>query len=190
MKIGRIVAAALAAGAFGGLAGASLAAEVNAHIEWDAIPINPPQGSPVGESFSFNTADGVIDGDYLVFQTIGDTLGQTAVFFGDSNVTGEYGTGTYDSGDVNPTYRIDYFTGGDINVQGVGETCCAASPMFDGSTTVLGASPDTSYASYDGSEFSFSLAPAPEPAAWALMIVGVGAMGAALRARRRSVHAT
>lgn len=39
-------------------------------------------------------------------------------------------------------------------------------------------------------ELSVNVAGVPEPASWALMLVGVGAMGGALRSRRRAVAAT
>lgn len=38
-------------------------------------------------------------------------------------------------------------------------------------------------------DFSFTLSAAPEPSSWALIVVGFGAIGVALRSRRRSAHA-
>ncbi len=47
---------------------------------------------------------------------------------------------------------------------------------------------DTYYSNNAGS-FAVNISAAPEPAAWALMMVGVGGMGAALRTRRRKALA-
>jgi len=128
-----------------------------------------------GETFDFNLADGHADGDYLVFQVTNPSDGWTGVFFGDANVDGEFGLGTFDpsTDSISTTYQIDYFDGG----------CCSSNPVYSGSGTTLDAAPDSSYAGYDGGGFSYSLASVPEPATWALMLTGFGLAGAALRRR-------
>jgi hypothetical protein len=61
-------------------------------------------------------------------------------------------------------------------------------PITTNALRITGALPSDGY--YAVSEFqAFGQAAAPEPAAWALMIVGFGVMGVALRRSRRAVFA-
>jgi hypothetical protein len=53
------------------------------------------------------------------------------------------------------------------------ETCCAYSFSFEG---------------IDKGEFAFSVSPVPEPATWAMMIVGFGLIGVAIRRRKPQVR--
>jgi hypothetical protein len=71
---------------------------------------------------------------------------------------------------------------GDAGLPGLGSFSASADPMITIDPTFLAQNPGYSLV------FSPNLA-VPEPASWALMLIGVGGLGAALRASRRSLTA-
>ena len=129
------------------------------------------------ETWYLNTADLVADNwiydtsNFIMAPIRNDSTGQSFAYFGNAATDNQFGTGTLQVGEPYGVYPVhsDY----------------APMPFFRGSNTnpELLFQPGTVFAWTGGTTLSVSAA--PEPTSWALMMIGVGGMGAALRARRR-----
>ncbi|SHK60939.1 PEP-CTERM protein-sorting domain-containing protein [Bradyrhizobium lablabi] len=148
------------------LAGAALAtatlmtsvaqAEIlNFTIDWGGV------GGTV-ETFNLNTSAGVVDAagtpPYVLFSITNDNLGNNGIFFGDSSVSGWFGTGPVVGGIVSQTHS-DY-----------------ANPAFyTGSGLSINAYAGETLTAYSGSIVTISAV--PEPSTWAMMILGFAGLG-------------
>jgi hypothetical protein len=131
-------------------------------------------GSP--EIFDLDTASIAPDAfgtDYIQAVITNDNEGQTAAFFGDAAQGGLFGTGVLR-------------TAAPFGVQPAAEDFIITGDFFTGSNTAptLGFQAGTVYTLIDG--HTLSVAAIPEPSAWALMLVGFGALGGVVRHRRRA----
>jgi hypothetical protein len=134
---------------------------------------------PVGSGFDLN-ADGV------------PTSTVTAPGYGYFNPNGSYtADGNYGPG--GPTIKFGALMGSFIPVAPLGDFAAVQPNYFNlgvSSTIVLASAGhlygqvNDSFYSNNGGGFEVSLSAVPEPGAWALMLVGIGGLGAALRARR------
>jgi PEP-CTERM motif len=113
------------------------------------------------ETFAIDTTTGHNDAagtpPYVYFDTINDSLGRDAIFFGDSSTGGWTGTGTVINNLVNQV-NSDYF-----------------SPAFYADNGVNVDIAPGRYVGRDGSTLTVSAV--PEPSTWAMMILGFLGVG-------------
>jgi hypothetical protein len=81
-----------------------------------------------------------------------------------------------------------------ITLKGTGTSCCVGELAFVGFTdpgkaissiTILAGTPGTGQDAIGVDDVRFQTAGIPEPAAWAMMLVGIGGLGAMMRSHRR-----
>jgi hypothetical protein len=95
---------------------------------------------------------------------------------GVSHFSGTYSAGNYATNEAYPViFRITGQGGGNHST---GSITATLDPVIEIDPTWAGDHP--------GYSLTFSQSSAPEPSAWALMILGTGAIGAAMRGRRRT----
>ncbi len=134
------------------------------------------------ETFELNTADGAPAGNgFLAFSITDDSDGQTVIDFGDTANNGQVYTEALSTLYIGfyTVYESDYFY--------------HTTPLYSGTGSTLDIVPGENYTMYYGSTLvataATAPASAPEPGAWTLMIVGFGAVGSAMRLRRRTMIA-
>jgi len=133
-------------------------------------------GGSVDDTFDIQSNGGVNDSifgsDYINFTITNDAMGFNAATFADSNVVGTNGGLGYNL----PQYgTVAQFWGDEF------------SPViYDGSPPSTFNIRAGTYVGGGGDTLTFTSA-APEPATWAMMLLGIGGVGAALRSRRKVV---
>jgi PEP-CTERM motif len=123
-------------------------------------------GTPLpGSSLTYTVAGGVVTVNYNFAKTPVTTTGDVNAFYLDFDLV----TPLRING---ATSTVTYLAAGPGQFTQLAGSC----------TTVAGAGPCGSASPTVGTNFTFSI---PEPTAWAMMLVGLGAVGAAMRFRRR-----
>lgn len=140
-------------------------------------------------NYDGSTADG-FSGDML---TLTDLLNTSMSVAGDRYVSFFKITGGYNIGAPMPV-TISHDDGAAVYIDGIqqpGITSAETSEVTQGFTYPAGSHTfQVNYVEANGSPSVLSFAqPVPEPASWALMIVGVGAAGAMLRGQRKRAFA-
>ena len=153
-----------------------------------------------GSTLVFST---VVDPNDVVFMHPGQGAGRDAIVQWTAPSAGVYHvTGLFELLDTNPSGVIlsiykNSTLYGPVPLTGpaASGTTPGGSAPFDGNLTFAQGDTLQFVVNNDGNFYndsvglSASISAAPEPAAWALMMVGVGGMGAALRTRRRKAVA-
>lgn len=149
-------------------------------------------GNDVGERVHFASGDFAYGTQYIVFDATGITnFGQDTTVSGPSpNYT--YGS-TFDAGYMTAYYATTIYIPKGQTTLGVTSAlnldCRFTNATCDfGNTTKIAFGPLAEGLSYTSASGAFltanDVAPVPEPASWALMIMGFGVAGATLRRRR------
>lgn len=173
----------------------------------------PPAGYTLVDNFDTSTGQALVTGTNFTFPT-GSTAGQYVAPTGDTtpylailgggNASITFGTGVksfsfdYSTVDTYNNIQIRYADGGIQNYTGTFVLGSLPTGVTSGSFIVNGdgraiggLTLSTSANSFevDNLATSGSLGTVPEPASWAMMIVGLGLVGASSRSRRRTVAA-
>lgn len=167
MKIKAVILATIVV--FKMVISASPANAVELHFVWS----NNGSGS---ETFNLDTASITADpylpdpNDYIEAPITGDSEGLTAVFFGNGAISGNFGIGNFRTAapfGVNPAFAGDITSG----------------TFFTGTNTnpILQFGPGVVYSVDNGSTLTISAV--PEPTTWALILLGFGLVGLAIRKR-------
>ncbi len=136
-------------------------------------PVLPIYAQGTFETFDLDSATGMYDsfGGYIYFDTTNDTAGNNGAFLGNASTSGNFGTGTLNTAG-NPGYGSVVTAFSDY----------VAVPFYGDSGTTLEAAPGEVIPTSFGNTVTISaVSAAPEPSAWAMMLLGIGAIGLALR---------
>jgi hypothetical protein len=209
----RIVTAAVAAGmAFCVTCGAQAAAFTNGSFE---LPGGAPIKQQLGDGSAFVTGwvntgtgqyyesdgqDGInaSDGDYWVAfghnGTTGGTLSQTFSTVLNATYTVNYDFRLQQGSDANSRFQVSASTGDSVDTADASLSGWASGPalVFVGTggavtltfTDITGAGLNSNLA-LDNVRLDVTGGAVPEPATWAMMLLGFAGLGAALRSRRR-----
>ena len=205
MFIGRFAAAVLACAA-------PLAAANATNFVFNHNHFGPPSGYTLYDDFNDGAGQALVSGGNFGFPT-GDHPGQSLSVPGDlTPYLAVYGGGTanigftgvgdvrsfsfdYSTVDNYNTLTIHYATGPNTVYTGTQILNGLPTAVTNGSITVngdgriitgLSLSTTSNAFEVDNLAFSAGLAAAPEPASWALMLAGFGAIGGAMRSRRKT----
>jgi hypothetical protein len=153
------------------------------------------QGSPA----FFNSPTEVSDTQSPIVADFGNTIIGADTAFTDTFTFGSVYSGL-GSGSISTSTSdgTDILTIDSVSINGVSYSVSAAEKGIDGVSIAAGpgdslvisgqTGPQASFATFAGTATISAVSGAPEPAAWMLMIGGIGLMGAALRRRQRAVQ--
>lgn len=141
---------------------------VDVTINWASAPV---ETFKIDLDAGFPSTSG---SSFVLYNLIDNNAGHDGIFFGKS---GYFGTGVL-QGDNGGKFILTSFSYSSV----------LNTPVYSGSGLVASLVPGQSYASENGSVLSvapLATGAVPEPATWAMMLAGFGAVGFVMRRRQR-----